>query len=229
MTEMTREQRRLGDRDCVIWRSERPRVLLLQPVDADGGAFLDAQARQMGRETDVPFLLCAFPVESWYRDLPPWDAPAVFGGESFQGGAARTLRYVSERLLPALAERWGGGMKTAVGGYSLAGLFALWCGYETALFDAVAAVSPSVWLEGWTQYAAGRAMGARAVYLSLGDREEQARNRRLARVGGCIREQKRLLDGAGVPNALVWETGSHFQNAPARTARGFVWAAEHVG
>ena len=225
---MTGRDVEIGGRTCAVCRDGPPRVLLLQPVDRRELPAAEELARCVRQMTEAPFALCAFPVEDWSRDLSPWPAPAVYGEEPFGGGAALTLAYVSDVLLPAAEGIWGP-VKTVLGGYSLAGLFALWCGYETDLFAAVAAASPSVWFDGWEEYAAGRPMGAQAVYLSLGDREEKTGRKRLARVGDCIRAQKDLLDAAGVPSELVWEPGSHFRNVRERMARGFAWAAERVG
>lgn len=225
---MEKETLMIEDRICMLYRAGEPRIALLQPVDGRDGQSPERQAQYIRQNTDLPFLLCAFPVEDWDRELSPWPAPAVFGGAPFGGGALRTLAYVEERLLPALRDRYGADMKAVTGGYSLAGLFALWCGYVSPLFTAVTASSPSVWFDGWLEYAADRAPRAKAVYLSLGDREKKARNRRLARVEDCIRAQKRLLDASGVQNTLVWEPGNHFQNAAERTGRGFAWALERA-
>lgn len=112
-----------------------------------------------------------------------------------------------------------------LGGYSLAGLFALWAACQTDRFGAVVAGSPSLWAGDWPGYAAGHAMQARQVYLSLGDREERSRNKFFARVGDRIREEhRRLQQQLGEENTtLVWEEGGHFADPAARMARGFVW------
>ena len=112
-----------------------------------------------------------------------------------------------------------------LGGYSLAGLFALWAACQTDRFGAVVAGSPSLWAGDWPGYAAGHAMQARQVYLSLGDREERSRNKTFARVGDRIREEhRRLQQQLGEENTtLVWEEGGHFADPAARMARGFVW------
>lgn len=225
------ERAQMAGRPCALWRTERPaRYLLLWPVDGRELDAMEGRAERLWRMTGAPFLLCGFSVEDWDRELSPWEAPAIYGRTPFGGGAERTLAWVTSELLPALRDRYGpdAGCRVLIGGYSLAGLFALWCGYETDLFAGVAAASPSVWFDGWLDFAARRTMGAQAVYLSLGDREEKARNPRLAQVGDCVRRQKELLDGSGVPGTLVWEQGSHFQDADTRTVRGFAWLIERM-
>lgn len=219
---MKSEPLRVGGVSCAVYRTERPRVLLLQPVDRRELAALEREAEAVAQATGAAFALCGFCVEDWERELSPWTAPELYAGMPFGGGAGQTLAFVERELLPSLRDRYGPA-PVLLGGYSLAGLFALWCGYETDIFAGVMAASPSVWFDGWTDYAAQRTMRARAVYLSLGDREEKARNPRLARVGDCIRRQKELLDASAVANTLVWEPGNHFQQPDMRTARGFAW------
>ena len=58
-----------------------------------------------------------------------------------------------------------------IGGYSLAGLFALWTAYQTDIFKGVAA-SPSVWFPGFAEYMKKNEIKTDTVYLSLGDGEE---------------------------------------------------------
>lgn len=143
----------------------------------------------------------------------------MFGGEAFGAGAERTLREV----LTLTGDR----SKTYIlGGYSLAGLFALWAAYQTDAFTAVAAASPSVWFPGFLDYMKANAIHASSVYLSLGDREEKARNPVMASVGERIREVHGLLKEQGVNTILEWNQGNHFRDADLRTARAFAWVME---
>ena len=124
-----------------------------------------------------------------------------------------------------------------LGGYSLAGLFALWAGTRSERFRGIAAASPSVWFPGWIEYAekywqsaqegTGQSdslkNGPQRIYLSLGDKEERTRNQQMARVGDCIRRQHEILTAAGIANTLVFEQGNHFKEPDLRTARAFAW------
>ena len=154
----------------------------------------------------------------------------MFGKEPFGGRAEETLFFVTERLLPALKERWepADEPKICVGGYSLAGLFALWAATRAELFSGVAAASPSVWFPGWPEYVREHPIRAKTVYLSLGDREDRTKNPVMAAVGERIRalyEQLREDHAA----ALEWNPGNHFQDSEGRTARAFAWVAARVG
>lgn len=145
------------------------------------------------------------------------------------GEAEETLAYIEDVLLPWI--RWAyGGMPCVLAGYSLGGLFALWAAYRTESFDGICAVSPSLWVRGWDAYAEGRVACADAVYLSLGDKEERARNVRMAAVGDCVRRQASRLTRLFAEGKTVfeWNRGGHFDDEPGRMARGLAWTAERV-
>ena len=166
------------------------------------------------------FGLKAVKVNDWNKDLSPWPAPAVFGNEDFGEGAAETLAFLLNNVVPAGKAP---GAKTFLGGYSLAGLFALWAGFQTDRFDGIAAASPSIWLPGFVEYMRGNKMRPRAVYLSLGDREERTRNPVMSQVGNAIRQGCDVLQAAGVECVLEWNKGNHFKDADLRTAKAFAW------
>ena len=145
------------------------------------------------------------------------------------GEAEETLAYIEDVLLPCIRRAYGD-MPCVLAGYSLGGLFALWAAYRTESFDGICAVSPSLWVRGWDAYAEGRVACADAVYLSLGDKEERARNVRMAAVGDCVRRQasrltRQLAEGKTV---FEWNRGGHFDDEPRRMTRGLAWTAERV-
>ena len=193
-------------------------VLLVQMVDDHDMEVIEQEVSCIRELTGGQnFCLRAVKVDNWNDDLSPWPAPAVFGKEDFGGGAEETLAYLLEKV-PADHTR-----RTFIGGYSLAGLFALWAAYRTDRFDGVAAASPSVWFPGFTDYMRREEIHAGAVYLSLGDREEKTRNPVMAQVGNAIREAREILTKAGTACILVWNQGNHFKEPDIRTAKAFAW------
>ena len=116
--------------------------------------------------------------------------------------------------------------KVILGGYSLAGLFALWAATQTNALYGVAAASPSVWFPGWSEYEAAHPIQAQRVYLSLGDREEHTKNQTMAAVGDNIRTLHSALIQRGKACTLEWNAGGHFKDADLRTARAFAWVME---
>ena len=147
------------------------------------------------------FCLKAVRVNSWNTDLSPWPAPAVFGDEDFGEGASRTLEILLREIIPEILSE---NEKIYLGGYSLAGLFALWAGYQTDFFEGIAAASPSIWFPGFTDYMR-------------------------ANMGNAIRDGYAVLQNAGINCTLEWNKGNHFKNPDLRTAKAFAWLMTQTG
>ena len=193
-----------------------PGALLLHITEENEGDVLP-KLRDL---TEAGFVYAAIEVEDWNRDLSPWTAPPVFGRVPFGGGAQGTLDFLVDDILP----RFDPMLPRLLGGYSLAGLFALYAAYQTPLFRGVAAVSPSLWYPDWDAFADQRTLRADCAYLSLGDREEKARNPVMAKVGDGMRaEYARLKAALGDRAALEWNPGNHFSEPERRTAKGLGW------
>lgn len=193
---------------------------LIQPMDSHDLEGIENEVRTIRELTEADFQLIAVKVESWNRDLSPWKAPAVFGNEGFGDGATEFLDEIL-KLCPD-------GRTCFIGGYSLAGLFALWAAYRTDRFAGVAAASPSVWFPGFPEFMRNNRIQTSAVYLSLGDREEKTRNPVMAAVGNRIREAEDILKNQGVRCRLEWNPGNHFRDADIRTAKAFAWVLDNV-
>lgn len=191
-------------------------IVLFQPVDDHDLAGVENEVSLIAANCGKNFHLIAVRVDNWNTDLSPWKAPAMFGKEDFGEGADETLA----EILKLCADK---GKKYYIGGYSLAGLFAMWAAYRTELFKGVAAASPSVWFPGFSDYMKENEIRTGTVYLSLGDREEKARNPVMATVGDRIREAYALLCEQGVKCVLEWNEGNHFKDFDVRTAKAFSW------
>ena len=272
---------------CYLRGNPQSKRLLVQPVDDHDLQALDDEARTISQLAGGDYLLAAFKVGNWNTDLAPWEAPPVFGNQSFGSGAGATLAFIGERLLPAIAASARGvvraesnaadadeatdgaagdaatageaadgaeseaadgaagdaavagdaandseatteKLRVYLGGYSLAGLFALWAGYQSDLFDGIAAASPSVWYPNWANFAQSHTMLTPLAYLSLGDKEERTRNQVMAQVGKNIRLQHQLLAKQLGDDRCVLEMnhGGHFVDPAGRTARAFAWLLE---
>ena len=191
-------------------------VVLIQMVDDHDLEGLESEVREIRKLTETDFYLIAIKVKNWNIDLSPWTAPPVFGREGFGAGAADTLAEV-------LKYTWEENRTYYLGGYSLAGLFALWASYQTDVFKGVAAASPSLWFPGFSDFMRENKIHTGAVYLSLGDKEEKTRNPVMAAVGDRIREAYALLKEQGIHTNLEWNQGNHFRDADIRTAKAFAW------
>ena len=191
-------------------------TILIQPVDDHDMAYIENEVSLIKASSNADFKLIAVKVDNWNNDLSPWEAPAVFGNDDFGGEACRMF----EEVLKLTEDK----TKTYyIGGYSLAGLFALWAAYQTDVFAGVVAASPSIWFPGFVDYMKANDIKVKNVYLSLGDKEEKAKNPTMATVGDCIREAYAWLNEQGVNVTLEWNQGNHFKDADVRTAKGFTW------
>lgn len=205
-------------RDMITYEygNKEAKTVLIQPVDDPDLLGIENEVNMIRELAGADFRLIAVKVGDWNRDLSPWKAPAVFGKEGFGGGAADTL----SEILSLTDNR----EKTYyIGGYSLAGLFALWTVYRTDVFSGIAAASPSVWFPGFTDFVKSNQIKCSKVYLSLGDKEEKAKNPVMATVGDCIREIYGVLKEQNIDCTLECNQGNHFKDVDLRTAKAFAW------
>ena len=220
---------KFGDRPCRIYGEVHAEYLLLQMTGEHELQSMDHEVMAIAQSSQN-FLFAAVPVKSWNDELSPWEAPAVWGKQGFSGNAADTLRFLTEQAIPTLKKQFAlpENVRIILGGYSLAGLFALWASTQTALFSGVAAASPSVWFPGWMKFEQQHPIQAQRIYLSLGDREERTRNATMAAVGDNICALHRELAGRGKDCTLEWNNGGHFKDADLRTAKAFRWVMEDM-
>ena len=200
---------------------DNARIVLLQPMGEHDPDVAEREITLIREHTAEDFRLITFKIRDWNKELSPWKSPAVFGKDDFGDGAAKTLGEIM-KLCDDTSKTY------YIGGYSLAGLFALWTAYQTDLFHGVAAASPSVWFPGFTEYMKEHDIRSRHVYLSLGDKEEKARNPVMATVGDRIRTAHELLVKRQVDCVLEWNEGNHFRDTDLRTARAFIWVINRM-
>ena len=217
---MTKKEYTLSDRTCFLYQDAEATHLLIQPIDEHDLEVLDQEVEAIKELSDEPFSLVAFLIKDWNQELTPWGASPVFGKTPFGDGAEKTLEFVTNQLLTEVQENIS---HLILGGYSLAGLFALWAGVQTDQFEGIAAASPSVWYPQWIDYASENKPLAKSVYLSLGDKEEKAKNPVMAQVGNAIRKQHELLMEQEINTIFEWNAGNHFVDSDKRMAKGFAW------
>ena len=218
----------IQNRTCHIYGDTSAEYLLLQMADEHDLTGMEREIEAIRRKTAHTFLLVAVQVENWNDDLSPWPAPPVWGKQGFGGRAGDTLAWL-EQAVPSIRRQYSikEDCRGILGGYSLAGLFALWAATQTNALYGVAVASPSVWFPGWPEYETAHLIQAQCVYLSLGDREEYTKNQTMAAVGDNIRALYTALTMRGTACTLEWNAGGHFKDADLRTARAFAWIMEN--
>ena len=224
---MKKNEMMICRKKCILYLNEDTEYILIQPVDENDISVLDNEVKHIEENTDRNFSLVAFKIEDWNSELTPWEMPLLRGKGNFGDGATRTLEFIKNELIPALSEYTNTEnkeIKYILGGYSLAGLFSLWSGYQTDIFEGIAAVSPSVWYKKWIEYVETEKTLSEKIYLSLGDTEEKTKHQILSKIGDNIRKQHEILENSGnVKTVLEWNEGNHFKNPDIRTAKGFLW------
>lgn len=226
---MKKETFQIGSANCIAYSDEMPQILIIQPIDSHDYDILDNEIAYISANSNYPFILVAFSVSDWNNDLSPWLAPPVFGKVGFGESAKNTLSFILEKILPSIRDTYNlTNIPTVLGGYSLAGLFALWSAFQADAFLAINAASPSAWFPGFIDYVENNTTTVRHIYLSLGDKEEKAKNPIMATVGTCIKKLFEIFNSKNIDSTLEWNEGNHFKEADIRTAKGFVWCIERT-
>ena len=147
----------------------------------------------------------------WEEDLTPWKAPGLKTGE-FSGKAQYFLEMLKGDLFFNLeislqikkAER-------SLVGVSLSGLFAVWASISMPLFSSVGSVSGSFWYDGfleWMKKNTDTVTGR--YYFSLGNKEKDGKNKRLASVEETTLEAVDFLKSVGKKVTFEYNEGNHF-------------------
>lgn len=219
----------IQNRKCRIFAESKAEYILIHPTGQHEIDSLSTEYEMLKSGTDRSFSLVTFEVKNWNDELSPWKAKQAFGDELFGDGAENTLKFITDELIPSLQEYMNPDTKIILGGYSLAGLFSLWSAYRTDIFHAVAACSPSVWLENWIEYVHECSPMSSNIYISIGNKEHKTRNSMLRNVKNNIEEQYEVLLNSGINTVLEINSGNHFQDNTERLVKGFLWCIEHTG
>lgn len=129
---------------------------------------------------------------NWYTDYSPFSAPPLTSAHPAFGNTAGDYLFALEKKLIPEIEKSAPVLPLAEDryliGYSLAGLCALYGAYISDSFSGYGGVSPSLWLEGWMDFAHSTPLRAHTerLYISIGTKESRTKNPRMARIGDCF-------------------------------------------
>lgn len=223
------KEHRINNRKCRIFAENKAEYLLIHPTGQHELDGLEAEYEMLKVGTDKRIALISLEVKSWNDELSPWKAKQAFGDAVFGDGAEATLHFITNELIPSLKEYQNSDTKILLGGYSLAGIFSLWSAYQTELFSAVAACSPSVWIDGWTAFIQNHTPKSQNIYLSIGSKEHKTRNPMLRNGKKHIEKQYEILHNSGITTTLEINSGNHFQENTERLVKGFLWCIKQIG
>lgn len=178
------------------------------------------------------FILLSIQSDNWNDDYTPWAAPPLSkGGDPFGGCAAGYIDFLLNDIKPFMDANYKTKPEpcnTALIGYSLGGLAALYALYKTPVFGKIGSLSGSLWYDGWMEFMKSHTPvnTDSKIYLSLGKKEECTHNRYMKQVGGCTREAFKIFSGqlSSEENiTLRWNNGGHFTDIPDRFAKALLW------
>lgn len=156
----------------------------------------------------------------WESDLTPWKAPGLKGGE-FTGRAQSFLDIlkgdimvnVESSLRITRPERF-------IAGVSLSGLFAVWASCRTDRFLGAASVSGSFWYDRFTEWIASQKATAERYYFSIGEKEKDSKNPRLATTEEETVKVMNTVMAQGKEAVFEYNEGNHFGPLIDRIEKG---------
>ncbi|MBQ3854124.1 MAG: hypothetical protein II778_05385, partial [Anaerovibrio sp.] len=112
-----------------------------------------------------------------------------------------------------------------IAGYSLAGLFALYSLYRTDMFQGAVSASGSLWFPNFAEYVMDNpfAQKPEKVYLSLGNKEKNVKNKLMMQVENRTRAILNHYQQQGIDTVFELNPGNHFRDVDDRIAKGIVW------
>ena len=146
----------------------------------------------------------------WESELTPWKAPGLKAGE-FAGRAQSFLDILKGDIMVNVESSLRiSRPKRFIAGVSLSGLFALWASCRTHLFEGVASVSGSFWYDKFTEWFGTQEYISSRYYFSLGEKEKDGKNLRLAAVEEETAKIMSTLQANEKEVIFEYNEGNHF-------------------
>lgn len=194
-------------------------LVILNTIQGEGAKIFD-KCLESGCKN---LTLAAISGLNWNHDLSPWPTPSIRNNKYGFGGADKYISELTDSILPEICAKLHEGSEfTAIAGYSLAGLFALYAAYKTDVFSRIASVSGSLWFPGFTGFAQSHdfAKTPDCIYLSLGDTEAKTRDKNLAPVQKNTEFLADFYKSRGIPTIFELNPGNHFKDEILRISKG---------
>ena len=201
--------------------SDRP-LIVLNTYTGNGKSV----AEELGKLNAPDHNLLVIGNLNWDHDMCPWECPALSKNDTpCTGGADEYLGLLLSEILPKAKKMLVGQPAfTAITGYSLAGLFALYALYRCEEFDRAASMSGSLWFPDFTDYVFKHEMLRKPekLYLSLGDKEARTQQTLLKTVQHNTEAITEHYRSQGIDVIFEMNEGNHFKEPALRSAKGII-------
>ncbi len=172
------------------------------------------------------FTLISILTPSWNDSLTPWKCEGLFAEDApFKGNAQQHLMQLETIVAQTELQLGITPQHRCIAGYSLAGLFAAWAPFNTALFDGLASASGSLWYPGFSEYVSTNTFAKKPLcaYFSLGSKEAKTPSRLLRSVSQGTKSVVSSFQEKGIETLFESNPGNHFKEPDLRMAKGICW------
>ena len=155
-------------------------------------------------------------VEDWNRYLSPYRAENPFRkGDYFSGDADTLLSSIVNELIPLVESKEETSERYLLG-YSMGGLFSLYAASLSNAWKGVGSVSGSLWYINYDEYVSSYRLLTEKIYLSLGRKEKESRNKVLKTVEEKTNIIFDTITREGIECTFRLQECGHFQDEEKR-------------
>ena len=218
-------------------------LLLLPTINEEEGSniFNLVKSKCSNNKLDN-FIILTISNLSWNDDLSPYYQKDVFKNKysnDFKGKGDIFLNKIINDILPNVREYLflKHNIKISnigIGGYSLAGLFALYSLYKVDIFSFALINSASLWFNNFIKYIKANKISKNVsnIYISLGNKEHLIKNSTLSKIKDLTLEVVNYLSSLDDPKIKICykeNEGNHFKNNDLRVADSIIYIVNELG
>lgn len=205
-----------NDKDIHIYQSKNSNrgLFIIDSVDDEADNIYEAVK-------DLDINLIVIDKLLWNDELSPYK---IDQDDSFKGGAASYLKELEDMIIPCLLQILPDASFICIGGYSLAGLFSLYCGINSDNFDYILSASGSLWYPSFIDYCKEHPLSkdVKGIYLSLGNKEKNTKNELMKTVEKNTEKLYEYYKGQQKNIFYELNEGGHFKDPISRLKKGII-------
>ncbi len=219
----------IKNKEITIWSNsiDRVPIVYIHIVKGNGKGIWDACQKL----NCMPLTLVTIGNLNWDDDMSPWEISPIYDGDNpCKGLAKKHLKVLLEDIIPAVEKTLEKKpLYSVIGGYSLAGLFAMWSLYNTDYFSKSICCSGSFWFPQFIQYVKTNQLkrNPECIYFSLGDKEKETDNKYLKTVEDNTKKIYNEMCNKNIKTIFEMNAGDHFKDADLRMTKGICWTLSH--